>query len=659
MLMKRFARVPRRACCACLVLALMGMAGCSLAAPIGVVEDERALDRLWVALGRGDLHAARQVATTVQDPWLAARARLDLLQAERGRASALLAALEREGALAARYDKSGAVARARLLNARRAGADEAWLWIEEARRSESVDRALSAARAAQGRPGGVLEGLALEVEWLLASGRLAQADARLDELPVDSARLRLARRRLDGATGRWQALVDGVIGDLHDGVAVATDLVLLEDVVLRGAAADSEAAIAQALHETRIVGERIVRARERLAAILEARQGQAAAAARRLAALAPLLPEERDAVRRWELRARSGEATSLDERIEADALRVEGVALRQRRLAAEWDLAARESYDERGAGGESLDALLRRLDAAAEPLGGAPRLSELPRRDVGPFGRLLDVAALRTELPDAFLLAGQALTRPAEFTWYDRLASETVPLDDGLGTYERVQVARPRVPGLAASRGASISGAGIDRSVYLDLDELLLEARASELGRPVPALAPLPAVGRLERCALDEPLDVAARLRELARAASATSWTDALLETLALHEHQHIVDFQTFVQRGGWGRLGALAGAGLLPFAVQTEIERRAQLHALRHARDPRLPLAQLVERVPVEGAAAADEHAVAYARLLSEFIARLDAGAAPGLSREHVLLQQLDRLDPEFVRAIARALPD
>jgi hypothetical protein len=154
-----------------------------------------------------------------------------------------------------------------------------------------------------------------------------------------------------------------------------------------------------------------------------------------------------------------------------------------------------------------------------------------------------------------------------------------------------------------------------------------------------------------------------------ADAGSDEIYWERLLDALAWHERKHIEDFQDFMDRGIGGKLMLLMQGGLLPLpsAIRARIERRAQLNALRNCIDPRIPLARCIAALPVEGARRASEHASGYAMLMAEFVAAIDAGAFEGgedlaqldLSRELVLLQQLDRLSPESVRAVARALSD
>jgi hypothetical protein len=648
--------------------ALTGMLACVAPSPPVAGPDDVAVDLVWAGLARGDAAAASNAAARIGDPQLAERARLDVLARREGRSAALVRSLDHGHWLAARFLASDEAALETHAEARRHGEDGACLWIEEARRSSAAGRQLSAARAAQRRGPGAVEAVAVEVELLIAGGAFEQAHEVLAPLATQSMRLRLAGHHLAARTGRYGAVVAGVLADLQSGRAVPASLSLLEVALRRGASAAQETHMLVVLEEAPIVGRPMERARDRLFAIVLARSGRLADALAALDRCRPLMPEEEAARRRWALRLSGGEPGTLEEHVDVDPARVGGRELAARRLASEWDLAARESYRDAGRGQSvPLAAFLERLDTAAATLGGAPGLADLPQRTFGVFGTLLDTSSLEVALPDAVILAGQALTLPAELAWFDRVDCSERVLPADWGSYRECLVRRPRVLGRLAAAGVGISGAGLDRLVYLDLDEIereQLAAAAFALESPQSAR---PAAGRAARLSLAEPLDVVARLQRRAQADAGEGYAALLLETIALHERQHILDFQVFVGQGLAGQLASLAGAGLLPGSVRASIERRAQLHALREASDPRVALAQAVSQLPVEGARRRDEHAVGYARLVEQFLERVDAGALPdgsepethGIDRGRVLVQQLDRLPPETIRAVARDLAD
>lgn len=659
--------VMSRACRLMSILALAGTLACSTVPELTVERQGRLDDQLWVALSRGDVEVAERTVAGMTDADLAERGRLDVLAAREGRAAALVTALDRGTWLAARYRAGSQQAEDDLRRAAHAGVGGAALALEQARRAAPVGDRLDLSRAAQSDPTAAAEARAIEVETLLSANRLSEAARRMPAQPP-TARLALLRRRLDHAAQRYAAVVTGVCEDLRDGWAVPYSLVLLEDALRGQPSRALEQQVADALDGVSLAGAPMLRSRERLLAVLEARAGRLAAAAARLQTFAPRQPEEDEALRRWTRRLDPSAADTIEERLDADRQRLAGRDLFLKRLGDEWDLEARASYREAAQGASlDLDDFLGRLDAASAPLPGRPELQSLPRRDFGLFGALVDTDPLRTVLPDAVLVGGEALLMAPELTWFDQVACEEVELPEALGHYAQCTVRRTRVSGRLASQGVNIAGAGLDRLVWLDLDELEREERSTRVPPRTRALGALPAANREERLSLGEPLDMVERLTRQSRDEAGPDYPARLLETIALHEGQHIIDFQQFVAQGTAGRLWTLLGAGLLPGAVRVEIERRAHLRALRDARDPRIALAQAVSRLPVEGEAFGDEHAVAYAALVGELVERLDQPRLPdgrrpeeaGIDHGRVLLQQLDRLPPETLRSLARALPD
>ncbi len=671
--------------------ALAGMAGCRATPSAALTPDDLRVDAVWLGLVRDDLPAAERAADLVESVDFRERARLDLIAARQGRAAALCTSLDAGSWLAARYDASDDVALERLRLLRQATSTRPAVWLEQARRSPSAGQRLSAARHAAGLAPGSAEARAVVGETLLAQQQHEDVEELLGGEVPPTARLRLLLRRQQSFTGRGQAATEGLLADLQAGLATPSSLALLEEQLARVPRRALEEQTLALLEAERhhavdspdrvplVSGARMQRSADRLLASLLARAGRPDEAAALLVALPVRMPADDELLAAC--RERAGLATpaaaagdeppSLERRIANDRERVTSIALRERRLADEWDLEARASYDDADAGhGSGLDAFLRRLDEAAVPLPGSPPLRHLPREHFGPFGvfgTLLDVQPLREALPDALLLGGEALTQPAELTWFDRVASERIELPGALGSYEQSEVRRVRVRGYVASRGAAIAGTGLGRTVYLDLDAIERDERQGLLSPVGPGCGPLPAQGTEERLSLAEPLDVVSRLVQASRAEAGDRYEALLLEALALHERQHIVDFQTFVAGGTGSALWTLFGAGLLPSSVRAAIERRAQLQAMRDATDPRIPLAHALAELPVDDSSPGDEHSRGYASLVRDFLAVLDRGDWPGaaslesygIRRDAVLVQQLQRLPPETVRAIARSIAD
>jgi hypothetical protein len=651
------------------LLVLLGSLGCSSEITVRRTPDDAASDAVWAAIARGDLPAADRAAASLTDPELHERARLDVLAARQGRSAACAEALDAGSWLAARFDASGERARGRLRDQRRREPASAAVWIEEARRSEDAGRALSAIRAAESLAPGGVEAAAIEVELLGSQRRFAEAEKILSQL-LDGARLHLARARLLASTGRLDAACEHLLSDLHDGLAVPASIALLQDILLAVPLQDREHEALATLQSAPISGSRMERAQRRLLAVLTARRGNLDGAIAQLGKLELPSPDDEAVLALWTARREGGEppAVPLERRIDADPDRPRSPALRERRIADEWDLAARKAYDDEDEGkGTGLDGFLARLDAAAAPLRDAPQLAALPRRDFGIFGDMLDTDPLRASLPDAVVLCGKALSLPADIACFDRVECTSRELPDGAGPYEECHVRRPRVTGYAASRGASITGAGLDPLVWLDLDQFQREELGDQLTPCGPPLPARPAAGRAARLDLSEPLDVARWLDDAARAADGARYDALRLDALSQHEQQHILDFRNFVAEGTAGKIGMLLSGGVFPSSVRAEVERRAQLHALRTCGDPRLALSHALSHLPAEGAARNEAHAAGYDALITEFLRRLDDAAWPGaksvedlgLDRSRNLVQQLWKLDPDTIRAIALGMDD
>jgi hypothetical protein len=634
------------------------------------VPDDRHVDALWLALSRGDLGSAEAAANLIEDVHLAERARRDVQAARSGRAAALVAALETGSWWAARYMASSEAARELLEASSTPRRSAGWI-LERSRRAAISERRIAWASLAAAGPVGSLEALALLGEAHFSRQDWEQLEALLADAP-DSARLSDLTHRFFASTGRMLAAVEGLLSDLATGRITPTGLDLLCGLLFAvpQQAAEERARTLLALDDA--PGRHWQRSRSVLLAQLLARAGELDRARQLLAAQTWLEVEHGRLLLRLQQRLSIEDGlaihadASLEELIDADPGRIASAALSRLRLLHEWNGAAQRSYREALLGDErDLDGFLSRLDEAASSLGDVPSLAGLPRDDFGVFGEMLAVDDLTQGHPDMFVLGGQGFLLPPEISVYDRLAVRSV--ETPTGSYREVTVRHLRVPGFIASQGATFTGAGIVHTVFLDAERVAVEAgriRATTLG---PEQQARPAVDRESRRALIEPLDVALRLRAAASAEAGDALEQRLTESLALHEGQHIIDVQAFLARGQLGRLADLISAGLLPGAVRSEVERRAQLRSLRESSDPRLPLADLLAQLPVEGVRAESEHARGYAELLGAFVECLDRGAYEGarplqelgLDPARVLIQQLHKLPMSVVRAIALAIDD
>ncbi|GJM20096.1 MAG: hypothetical protein DHS20C15_00110 [Planctomycetota bacterium] len=621
----------------------------------------------------GDLSAAEALAAEITEPSLRVRAQWDLLAAGSGRVAALTAARAEASPLAARFLASRRAA-GELVAATELRTPA--LWLEDLRLSGSAARREGV--LARLPDAGSAEGLALTIEAWQAVGAWERVEQLLDEAP-SSRRLDLARRRQLFSTGRNLQALDDLLADLEAGRAVPASLELLNSLLSSRPDRAREERARAALAELPEVSQRGaplgnaasrgVRGRLHLAALLAQRAGDLDAERRAREALASVDSSQRVRAERLRARVSGGEArsssASVEVALDAQVDRPESEALARRRLAHEWSLAARLQYAQLGARASAGDwpGFSAALDAAAAHLPGAPRLAGLAMRDYGWMGEALDVEAATERFPGWLLVGGKGLGLPPMLAVYDLNSAAQRDLPDG-GSYLECHVHQLRVPSYLGWRGARFAGAGLERYVFLDHDALrdsLLVSGVAPEG-DVPAW---PAAGFEQRRALDEPLDVAARVAAAAHADAGDAWFERRLQALAEHERQHIVDTRAFLDRGVLGKLGSLIGAGLLPSSVRAELERRAQLEALRLADDPRIPLAEALAVLPLEGARRASEHARGYAALVAQLVTLIDRGgvleahewAALGLRRDRVLVQQLHLLPPEVVRELAFAL--
>jgi hypothetical protein len=301
---------------------------------------------------------------------------------------------------------------------------------------------------------------------------------------------------------------------------------------------------------------------------------------------------------------------------------------------------------------------------AGEPVGGlAAALATLGR--FGLFGRLSGEPADGTVLP--LLSVEQRAGEHLGVRWHGSVA-----WCEGAD-----------VPSRAGRAGARIAGAALHEGYWVDVDQVrgelaawaaLQRAFTASPERVAAALAveglvvPPGEAGQRERVSAAAPLDEGSRvrlalLRERAPAGATLGelGLDELLEASAVHEEGHLCDRERFLPlaRHALPALGLLLDCGLSPQRVAEELEYRAQLTALACARDPRLPLAQVLDGV--QGGSDLTAHTQGYERLLADFLRTLDAelarGAFPAIARDRTLLHQLHRLSAEDVRAVATAL--
>ncbi|MEZ6013563.1 MAG: hypothetical protein R3F49_00485 [Planctomycetota bacterium] len=233
------------------------------------------------------------------------------------------------------------------------------------------------------------------------------------------------------------------------------------------------------------------------------------------------------------------------------------------------------------------------------------------------------------------------------------------------------------VPARFGRRGASVSGAALHEGYWVDLErveaerDLWLRTLRRFTGDPARVRAALEVVGpRVERAAraqFDPTLGANDRMRlawmvEQGDEAEPVPVSLAqLAEVVAVHEEGHLCD------RAGWypvrshllALLSFAAAHRFAPTAIAEALEERAQLVALACVPDPRLAWVDLLDAAErTDAGSAITPHAAGYRRLLGRLLERLshelDTGDWPELDPERRLVDQLHRIAPEHLRALA-----
>ncbi|MCB9831674.1 MAG: tetratricopeptide repeat protein [Planctomycetes bacterium] len=220
-------------------------------------------------------------------------------------------------------------------------------------------------------------------------------------------------------------------------------------------------------------------------------------------------------------------------------------------------------------------------------------------------------------------------------------------------------VIRPREELFGDAGGRALFG-----NYYLDLDVLLpWQARLSEVLRLDPETRRrlldddgLPAATDAERRDLHRPGDAA---DALTLRAFEIHGELPFVEMVRVHEQGHLLDSQRYlpVAANLVGNLLLVLRNGFDRAAIMAELERAAQLQALRCGPAPHLALAEMVRALPRSDEAG--PHSRGYRDLLQAFVDRLAArlDQHPRMRRDRVLIHQLHRLEEAEVRVLAAEL--
>ena len=301
-----------------------------------------------------------------------------------------------------------------------------------------------------------------------------------------------------------------------------------------------------------------------------------------------------------------------------------------------------------GAGMRSVPMLGRWLDHAVDTV--SPVAAHFRR-----FGKYVLVGQRAGKTPEVILLSLASLARQATVRTQGRLFRHDVAIG-----YDR------EIRGFADFQGGSLSGAALPDGVWLDADASRREdhgLRAALAADPTIGAVldragadPSPADGMEGVFAMDETQALALRLvrRYLARVGD-DPWGS--FDVLRTHESGHVVDLDRHlpIAKGLPATASLLAGEGFAFGRVESRLEGRAQLAAMRDARDPDLALVDLVsglpnfERMP-------EPHQRGYRAVVRALLERLYASRDryPAVDPTRKLLPQLDRLSPSELRGLA-----
>ena len=251
------------------------------------------------------------------------------------------------------------------------------------------------------------------------------------------------------------------------------------------------------------------------------------------------------------------------------------------------------------------------------------------------------------------------------------------------------------VPSRAVRRGARISGAALHEGYWVDVDMVRqewfgwreleerflgdeMERLTSALGTRGLALATSAEqvrARRKERRRIEPLLGAADRLRIAVLAdryalvaggdveAGELVPLDELVENTAIHEEGHLCDRTRFlpISQNLLGIAGFFVSNRLSPARVSERLEYRAQLIALARARDPRVPLVDILRATEVGGGLT--PHAAGYGEILEDLLSELDRRLAddpdqwPELDPDRMLAHQLHRIGPGRLRELALSL--
>lgn len=326
-----------------------------------------------------------------------------------------------------------------------------------------------------------------------------------------------------------------------------------------------------------------------------------------------------------------------------------------------------------------LDAFLRAARRLSVDCLGTDVVEPLVVREYTAIGRFLD--------PDPETGCGLA-------RYFDRFGTFFVAGERSLGGihgYALTRIARSRVeiegrsvlrvlgedlriPSPLEAAGGEIAGFALEKFIVMNVDRARASAirvrrawdeRVSAMvARPLVLDDPIdPAVNDHDRISLREPGSIVLRtwLRSygafLDEGGKPEEFAGLTLDAVEAHERSHISDAHEFLPlyQDVPRKLTIFAENAFSASKVESWLEGRAQLEALIHARDPRIALAELLRDLPARDAS--PPHSVGYYEVAEELVRRASEAlpSLPEIDPSGVIVQQLDRVEPEKLRELAR----
>ena len=370
-------------------------------------------------------------------------------------------------------------------------------------------------------------------------------------------------------------------------------------------------------------------------------------------------------------------------------------ALRDAGLLVEAELCAAAEQRRRGDSqrlGELLDEVrkeiafenaLRRLlyrgYAKDEPTDLGAFLADARRLSLAMFGRDVTGPDVRFSVPfvgemlDPFaaglckhlarynrhLVLGRRAGGIPEGLLFTRLSVRDLPEDPALpvpGRCREVLGTDRSVRSLSGVLGGDLAGVALMNHYVVDHDAVVEWAQAIQRRQRIVAEDGGAALADALPSRVDpfDPLDVNFRL-SAASSMQDIDLVDAVLDTIRLHERRHLVDSFHYmpVESNLWRSIGLLIQSGFSPHAIESEMERRAELAALAYSRRPEIVLAHISEFLEGEAGDGGSPHVRGFTQLAQRLATEhgTDAMGAPiSVSRWH-------GLDVETVRRTARRM--